>query len=297
MSQQVAIYRSADNRRWLRLTRSNIWLAPDHLLLISNRLFRENYARIYWSDIETMVVYSLPHPRGSMLAIEILCLLAAAVCGLLVNARWGITFAVLFLLPYLIWRFTRPYYACQITTKLSTYRFPLLPTLAGSKRIVADLKTRTELAQSSLIDSSPSEAINGSLRVEDRNQASRKPPMLVPYIATFGLGLLGSLSKVILGIYFIPLISLFFLPRNFEFPFNVRAAAVMSQILGALQIAWWLILLRYPLAVQVGVLIHPGWEFHILRILFSLFGVLAVFERSLDHSRYQARRQTVLGLS
>ncbi|MBV9407103.1 MAG: hypothetical protein JO211_17275, partial [Acidobacteriaceae bacterium] len=77
-----------------------------------------------------------------------------------------------------------------------------------------------------------------------------------------------------------------------------RSAAVLSDILVVLQLVWWIDLLRgHSLAVAPAAHLRPDWVFHILRTIFSLFGIAAIYERSLGQSRNGSNRPTVLGLS
>src|ERR1019366_8825947 len=52
---------------------TQLWLAPDHLLLLTNTRFAEEYKRFAFSDIQSIVVTRLP----SQLVLQIVMILAA----------------------------------------------------------------------------------------------------------------------------------------------------------------------------------------------------------------------------
>ena len=280
-------------RAWL-FTRSRIWCATDHLLLINDQLLQETYVRVYWTDVEAILLYSLSRPAGFLLALEWFCLIAVLVSAPLVNLLSGTIFALVFAASYAIWRLTRAYFACQITTRLSTHRFPLRPTLTSSRKIINHLKSRVESAQASFVENS----LDGTLVLPQHKPPSRRrSPLIIPAIV-FALGLFAPLSGIVLAVYILALLTLFLFQRRFDFPFSVRSAAVLSDILVVLQLVWWIDLLRgHSLAVAPAAHLRPDWVFHILRTIFSLFGIAAIYERSLGQSRNGSNRPTVLGLS
>ncbi len=287
------LYRPMRARTWFVFHRTRTWLAADHLLIISDRFFRENYSRIYWTDMQTILLYSLQRPRGPMLAFEILCVGAVQVSGSIMNILWGSVFAALFVFAYASWRLMQPNWGCQTSTKLSTHRFSLGATLNRSRRIVEDLKTCARSVQGSVKDvDSP-----GQIFVGDRDGAERRKPTLAVHVIAFVLGLLAPLSRLFLAIYYGALIAVFFFQRDFQSPLAVRSATVMSHLLALLQIAWWVFWLRYRTALSGLFNFSPVWEFHILRLLFSVFGLAAVYQEWSQNSRYQPKSSSVLGLS
>ncbi len=289
MSRRASSYRSLRGQRFT--FSRNTWLAADHLLLIKSRLFREYYARIYWTDIQAVLLYSLHRPRGFMFGFELLCVLAAAISAPFVNLVSGSVFGALFVAYYTCWRLTRPNWACQVSTKISTNRFPLAATLASSRRIVEQIKTQALSAQ----ESEP--LTTHGVFIGQGNESERKPSKFIVHILTFTLGLFTPLHTAVLAIYVVPLVALYFFERDFHFPFAIRSATVMSQILAALQILGWLASLKYPLLIANSHLFRPDWEFNGLRILFNLFGLAAIYQQSVDRSKYQPQSSTVLGLS
>jgi hypothetical protein len=296
MAKKTALYRPLAGSGFQSGGR-RLWQAVDHLLLIKVRVFRETYARVYWTDIQAALLYPLARPRGPMLVFEAFCLLAVAVSAPLTGVLRGSVLAALFLVSYASWRLTRPNWACQVSTRISTQRFPLANAFAASRRIFEDIKARAISAQSS----APGETIVHAHARFSAGQHTQEPARakVAVYALAFALGLFAPLNEVILVIYYVALAALLFLRRDFEFPFAITAAAVMSQILGALQLVYWLASLRYPLAFVAGYQyqLRISWEFHILRVLFSLFGIAAIYQRSVEYSRYQPKGSTVLGLS
>ncbi len=286
------VYRPVRKRRWFALGRVLAWVASDHLLVVSDRIFREIYFRIYWTDMQTMLLYSLPRPVGLMLGFEILCVAAAAVSAPMISLLWGSVFAAVFVSTYASWRLMQPNWACQISTELSTHRFALEATLKASRRIIEDLNTRVQAVQGLLpeVESRPQTSIPG------RDGAKRRDPTLAVHVIAFVLGLLTPLSSALLVLYYGALIAVLFVQRDFQFPLAVRSATLMSHLLALFQLAWFF-WLRFSLAVSWYLHFPTVWEFHVLRLLFSLFGLAAVYQNSLQSSRYQLKRSSVLGLS
>lgn len=261
-----------------------MWFAPDHVLVIRDHAFREIYARIYWTDMRALLLYSLDRPRGFMLALEIGCLLAVVVSApLLLNLVWGSAIAAVFVGLYSLWRFTRPNWACEIATRLSAYRFPLRPTIAASRRIVDELKRRAEAAQEAVTEDI---GARPDLLASGRRAPMKKQRSLVWHGIAFGLGLLTPLTVILLVVYYVFLVVIYFVQQDFEFPLTIRAAAVMSQILAVLHVVTWLPALR----------VSGQPEFHLLTVLFSLFGIAAIYQRSLRPSIHEPRGTSVLGL-
>lgn len=288
----TVLYRPVCKRSWFAFSRNRTWLAADHLLVISDRLFRENYSRIYWSDMHAILLYSLRRPRRFMLAFEILCMVAVQVSASILNILWGSLFATLFILAYASWRLIQPNWACQISTRLSSYRFPLRATHNASTRIIEDLKTRVQSVQGSV---SELESLH-EIYVGDPYGAARRSPTLAVHVIAFVLGILTPLSGVLLALYYGALVALFFFQRDFEFPLAVRSATLMSHLLALCQIVWFF-WVRFDVAASGDFHFPLVWEFHILRLLFSVFGIAAVYQESLQSSRYQPKSSSVLGLS
>ncbi len=279
-------------RRSFTLRRTRTWLASDHLLVISDRFFRENYSRIYWIDVHAVLLYSIPHPRGFMLAFEILCMVTAQVSASIMNIVWGSAFAALFVFAYASWRLMQPSWACQISTRLSSHRFPLGATRNTATRIIEDLKSRVRSVQESVAEiESPRETFVG-----DPFGAERESPTVAMHVIAFVLGLLTPLSSVVLLLYYCALIAAFFFQRDFQFPVAVRSAALMSQLLALFQIVsfFWF---RFEPASSGYCTFPLAWEFHILTLLFSVFGIAAAYQESLQSFGYQSKNPSVLGLS
>src|SRR5579862_3831897 len=75
-----SIYRRLTRRRRTLLGFSQLWLAPDHLLLVTSSRFSETYQRFAFSDIQAIVVTESPDrtvPQIAAAALAILWTLAA----------------------------------------------------------------------------------------------------------------------------------------------------------------------------------------------------------------------------
>lgn len=294
MSRHSEIYRPLVAKKF-RLRRSKLWVADDHLLVIIDKFLRETYARLYWNDIQSIVFYSLRRPGGLMLALEGLCV-GATFGWLYFNLLWGSLYTFIFLAIYLPWRLTRSNWACQVSTRLSTHRFLLERTRSASQHIVEEIDNQARAAQTSESETVTAIAAE-TVFIGDRNVAERKRSRLFLYALTFILGLFTPLHNVVLAIYCLPLAALLFIQRPLDFPFSVRAAIVLSQMLTAFQLLWGILFfLRSYTILHLTTFTHTRWS-DALRVLFSLFGIAAIYQQSLEYPRESRKSSNILGLS
>jgi hypothetical protein len=288
------VYQPLAARRWFQPGRVRAWRAADHLLLVEDRFFTEHYTRLFWADIQTVLLYQLHSPNSFLLASEIACLCAVLAPLLLWKSGWPDFAAIAFLLCYALWRFRRPQWACEFATRLNVKRFAVPGALPSCRRLLEEIKSSITQVQGALPDAEDSAAAASPPPVY-RPIALARQPVLAVHVIAFVLGLLSPFSKVVFALYCIALIVAWFFQRDFTFPFAVRSASVMSQIFAALQIVvWTLSNSRIP-----GLLPLPfnHWQFGLPRVLFSLYGIAAVFQRSLELAKPPQQKTAVLGLS
>lgn len=294
MAERNQIYRRFSKNSWFDLGRTRVWQAADHLLLVENRFFSEYYTRLYWTDMQAILLYSLGTRSPILLGLEGVCVAALLAALLLWRLPWVFLPALLFVLAYALWRFARPHWACQIATRISTRQFALPGTLIACRRVVDGIKQNATSAQGMLPEASSEQPT--AVR---RLGSIPRQPVLAIHVIAFVLGILSPWSVFLFALYCATLIAAYFLQQDFRFPFAVRSAAAMSQILAVLQIAFWGFAISRESAMRPFMLpfAFEHWQFALPRIAFSLYGIAAVYWGSMQISKPQQKSSTVLGLS
>lgn len=276
------------------------WLANDHLLRIRAGLFRENYSRLYWADLRAAILYRMEPPATALLLAEAFSLALAVAGAVLVNMVWGAVAGVLFAAVYTVWRLTRPRWAVQLFTKVSSIRFPLLSSLESSRRLLDELKSRILAAQEKLPPVDMALTAIGpqviSVSAIAKDEGGRRRPRVILYGLLFGFGAVSGLAKATVALYCFVFLMMSFVPRDFDFPPSIRSAIVLNEIVAVLRIVTWFASFRYPSLFLSGQRLQFNHEFTLASIVFSLFGLMAVAIRSRQSSGYTVKSSTVLGL-
>jgi hypothetical protein len=288
------VYQPLAPRRWFRPGRIRAWRAADHLLLVEDRFFTEHYTRLFWAEIQTVLLYQLHSPSSFLRASEIICLCAVLAPLLLWKSGWPDFAAVAFLPCYALWRFRRPHWACEFATRLNVKRFAIPGALSSCRRLLDEIKISITQIQGALPDA-PDPAAPATPPPVYRSIALPRQPVLAVHVIAFVLGLLSPFSRIAFVLYCIALIVAWFFQRDLAFPFAVRSASVMSQIFAALQIVVWTLSNSGISGLRPVPFNH--WQFGLPRVLFSLYGIAAVFQRSLELVKPSQQRSAVLGLS
>lgn len=299
MATQDRMYRPLSGRLWVGLGNMRAWRSADHLLLVENRFFSEHYTRLFWADIQTILLYEL-HTRSSvLLALELACLLSVLGPVFFWQTGWPSLAAFAFLLFYAVWRFGRPQWACQVATRTNTRQFALPGTLSSCRRVVEELKESVRLAQGTVLETLPAQAaLNDPMpqAATYPDKQLRKQPVLAVHVIAFVLGILSPFSVFIFVVYCPALITAWFLQQDLKFPFAVRSAAVMSQIFAVLRIAIWLLMVSRA-RFYFAPVVFNHWRFGLPQIVFSLYGIAAIYLHSVKLTQPQQKSATVLGLS
>ena len=303
MAGQQSMYRPLLKNFWFGSGRTRVWQAADHLLFVEKRFFSEHYTRFYLMDIQAIVLYQLRTSGAVLLAIEGLCV--AVLLGSLLSWRipWVFVVALLFVLFYVVWRWSRPSWACEIATRTNRKQFALPGSLVACREVVNQVKQRAILAQGPLPETTTTEQMTPAAPIPPPAGRNRQPnpkqPVLAVHVIAFVLGVLSAWSAVVFAIYCGMLLVAYLLQRDFRFPFAVRSAAVMSQILAVLQIAFWGFAIARPVALAPFTPAYTSehWQFALPRIIFSIYGIAAVYWGSLQQGKPQQKTSSVLGLS
>jgi hypothetical protein len=298
MAEQSARYQPLAGRRGIHLGNVRAWRSPDHLLLVENRFFTEHYTRLFWADIEAILLYGLQTRSSLLLALELASLLSV-LAVLFSRAGWPSLAALVFFPFYALWRIWRPHWACQVDTRTNRKQFALAGTLTTCRRLVQEMQNTVALAQGglpetprdqpALIDAMPQ-------AVSYRSRPLPKQPFLGVHVIAFVLGILSPFSVLVFVLYCPALIAAWFFQQDFRFPLAIRSAAVMSQIFAVVRIAAWLLSLS-RLRFYFVPLVFNHWRFGLPQVVFSLYGIVAVYWRSMELAKPQQKSATVLGLS
>jgi len=125
----------------------SLWLAGDHLLLLSNHSFSEEYRRFFFRDIQQI---SVAKTQGATIVNIVLCALILLLAGAIpfVEVWQGlgvwIALALLFLLPNLL---KGPSCICELRTAVQTVNLKPLRRLRRAQRVIAQLRPLIETAQ------------------------------------------------------------------------------------------------------------------------------------------------------
>ncbi|HEX3682940.1 MAG TPA: hypothetical protein VHU83_10400 [Bryobacteraceae bacterium] len=299
MAQQNARYQPLSGKRGIHLGNVRAWRARDHLLLVENRFFTEHYTRLFWADIEAIVLYELQTRSSVLLSLELACLLSVLAPVFFWRAGWPSLAAFVFLLSYAIWRIGRPQWACEVDTRTNSKQFALPGTLIACRRLVEEIKNTVALAQGQLTETPQAQAALMDpmpQAVSYRPETLSKQPFLAMHVIAFVLGILSPFSVVVFVLYCPALIGAWFLQQDFRFPMAVRSAAAMSQIFAILRIAIWLLVVS-RVRFYFAPVVFNHWRFGLPQIVFSLYGIAAVYWRSMELAKPQQKSATVLGLS
>lgn len=273
------IYRPLFQNRRLAAGRVTAWESSDHLLVVENRFLSEQYTRLFWADIQTATLYELHSRSLFLLGAELICIVAAVAPVLTWSRGWPLLAGLLTPLLYLLWRFTRRHWGCQITTRTSMRQFALPGGIAACRSMLDKLKDRVTAAQGAVAELSKTEVETQMQHgAANRSGRIRRQPIAAVHVLAFVLGVFSPFSVVVFVLYCLALIAALFLQQDFRFPLSVRSAAVMSQMYASLRVAIW-ILVNSHIRQDFAPVIFNDWRFGMPQVLFSLYGLAAIFWR------------------
>ena len=299
MAMRDRMYRPLFETFWVRLRNVRAWRSADHLLLVESRFFSEHYTRLFWADIQAMLLYKLHTQSSVLLALELACLLSVLAPVFFWQFGWPSLAAFVFLFCYAVWRFGCPQWACQVTTRTNARQFALPGTLTSCRRVVEELKDSVRRAQGALPETAPAQAALADPAPQAATYPGkplRKQPVLVVHVIAFVLGILSPFNVIIFAVYCPALIAAWFLQQDLKFPFAVRSAAVMSQMFAVLRIGIWLLMVT-RVRFYFAPVVFNHWRFGLPQIVFSLYGIAATYLHSVKLAQPQQKSATVLGLS
>jgi hypothetical protein len=170
----MALYTKLTSRQRRLGGYTQLWLAPDHLLLVNSTRFAENYKRFSLADIQSIVVTELP----SRIVLQVILIFAALswfAFSFTVDFRftkWFIEFTgAIALLTAIVDIARGPRCRCVLHTRVSAERLEPVSRLRIAKKFVAALRSRIEAVQGVL----PME----ELAVPDATPWEPPPPELI----------------------------------------------------------------------------------------------------------------------
>lgn len=311
------IYRRLGGRRWLRWQSDDGWLAADHLLFVRTRLFSEQYTRLYWNDIQAVLLYRLAQNTGLMLVAEIACVLAAVIAALAVHRFEASALAFFYVVFYVTWRLTRRNYGVLVITRTASVRIPLAMFHSSARRLADELQQRVESVQGRLTLAAVAPLTGAEtagvdpewappLQIMISPASGKRRPVLVLHGIVFAMGLttwLFARGSVLADAYWTAigsmltilfeagLVAACFVQQNPEFPFAMRSAVVMNLALQASLLGALLSLgARLNLARVSEALLVIAAPITLLRLLACLLGMVGLYKNSLGEADKPSER-------
>ncbi len=130
----------------LRGKRVELWLGPDHLLLVEWDGSREYYRRLYYRDIQAVVVRRTSEWMGVNILLGVLVLLFAFVATL-VSAPVPLVLAGVCALILVVYLVGGPTCNCQLRTAVQTVDLLSLQRLRHARKALDLLRPKIEEAQ------------------------------------------------------------------------------------------------------------------------------------------------------
>jgi len=154
-------YRKLPGRRRGIGTGSSLWLAPDHLLLVRTRLFREEYKRFYLRDIQAIAMANYPRFYVSTRSLAmLLAWLSAWLFWTVMPPGFAIVWWAVFAIMVGVWLVFSFFFSCRcrLYTAVSNDALPSLYRTWTARKFLEQVRPRIEEAQGRL-DANWAEAI------------------------------------------------------------------------------------------------------------------------------------------
>jgi hypothetical protein len=153
MTKRTSIYRRLAGRKRTLMGFSQLWLAPDHILLVKSSRFVEHYQRFALADIQSIVVTTLAERTnlqiGAAGAAILWVTIALAVTSLFAKIFFvstGTIALVIFVFDLAL----GPRCRCHLYTAVSRELLPSVDRLRGARALLAELRPAIEAVQGSL---------------------------------------------------------------------------------------------------------------------------------------------------
>ena len=170
------------------MSRTSLWLGPDHLLFVDSNGYTETYKRFYFRDIQAFVVQRTSAATTTNIVLTVM-LVFALVPALAVQSMGGkifcFTLAGLFALIMLVNLLLGQTCRCFLRTAVQTEQLPPLNRVRGAQKVFARLRPLIaaaqggELTASIISDRMREQVQSASVAVAAENDPGI-PPRLVP---------------------------------------------------------------------------------------------------------------------
>jgi hypothetical protein len=129
------------------MSKWTLWMAADHLLLVRSSRVSEQYRRFYFRDIQAIVLCK----RDGVSDQPVIRYVAVSIFAFLFLVSFRGAFgglSSLLLFGYLFWWLQRRDCVCHIQTATQTERIPPLSRLRVAARVLREIRSKIEAAQS-----------------------------------------------------------------------------------------------------------------------------------------------------
>ena len=197
-------YQRVTRRRRTPAGSSELWLASDHLLLVTRQWATENYQRFRLSEIKSIVAVERPSLRG----IQIIGLVTAALlCALAIFGQTGAARRILTGAPlsvafvWLLVDFLRgPYCRVELTTAVSSVRLTPLRRMRAAMAFIDTVTPSIEAAQGQWVPAPP--PLETGWTMSGASSSAVPPPLPQPSHSNKAKAeMLLFASALLLGIY------------------------------------------------------------------------------------------------
>ncbi len=195
MPKRTSIYRRLTGRKRTLTGYSQLWLAPDHILLVKSSRFVEHYQRFALADIQSLVITTVAERTPLQIAAA-----GAAILWTLIALTVTFLFAKIFfvatgaigLLIVVLDLARGPRCRCHLYTAVSRELLPSVNRLRTAQNLLAELRPAIEAVQGSLsADRIPSLEPRSFTVPFDAPPEVPQPPGYLPELL-FGLFLLNA---------------------------------------------------------------------------------------------------------
>lgn len=252
MAKRTSIYRRLAGRKRTLMGYSQLWLAPDHILLVKSSRFVERYQRFALSDIQSIVITtradSTPLQIGAAGAAILWAMVALAVTSLFAKIFFVSTGAIALAIVALD-LIRGPRCRCHLYTAVSRELLPSVNRVRSAQALLAQLRPAIEAVQGALALDRIS-TLEPQARPLDSPPEVPQPPGYLPEIL-FGLFLLNAVL-ILVGL---------------RFPRSEMSSALPTTILAEIALLIFALIRRPgrdPRRVIYGVMIATiffiGWD-------------------------------------
>ena len=147
----ASFYHQLTGKRRVYHTFTQLFLGPDHLLLMHSSRFEERYQRFFYKDIQALVVTALPNRTWMQVSLGVLSAALFLVAATLISiAGWRVVLGMVAVIPALV--ALVDYFRGQrcrmiLKTPVSNETLPAVSRMSTAALVISRLKPAIELVQ------------------------------------------------------------------------------------------------------------------------------------------------------